>query len=191
MKSKLLIAFSAFTAILALPLLAQGQGGGQWGGGQSGNFDMEAVQKQMLERAVEANDTDDDGELSKEEFLEMASNERYSAWFEEDDADEEESSDDEGEASESEEATTDDSEEGDEESEEDALAKFHEAKFGEIDADDDGNVTIDELDDSIDFEAVWERMSERWQQGGGNRQGGQGGGNWQRPGGGGGGGGSP
>ena len=136
--------------------------------------------------AIESTDTDDDGELSKEEFLEMASNERYSVWFEEDDAEDEESSDDESETTESDEATADESDEGDEESEEDALAKLHEAKFGEIDADDDGNITFDELNDSIDFEAIMERSRERWRQGGGNRQGGQGGGNWQRPGGGGG-----
>ena len=179
MKSKLLIAVSATSLIFALPSLAQGQGGGQWGGGQGGNFDMSAMQERMVERAVESNDTDDDGELSKEEFLELASHEWYSIWFEEADTDEEESDDEETEATEEEEATTDESE-GEEESDDDALTKLHEAKFEEFDADDDGKVTVTELMDSIDFEAVWERARERRQQGGG----GQGGGNWQRPGGG-------
>lgn len=186
MKSKLLIAVSALSLILALPLLAQGQGGGQWGGGQGGSFNMEDMYKRMVERAVSETDTDDDGELSKEEFLELAKNERYSIWFEEDEeeAEDEESSDDEAESEEADEATADESEEGEEESDEDALTKLHEAKFAEFDADDDGNVTVDELNDSIDFEAVMEKMRDRWQQGGGNRQRGQGGGNWQRPGGG-------
>lgn len=186
MKSKLLIVISAFSVLLALPLLAQGQGGGQWGGGQAGSIDMEEMQKQWVERAVEASDTDDDGELSKEEFLEMAKNERYSAWFEEDEAEDEESGDgDEADSAENEEGSADESEDGEAESEEDALTKLHEAKFAEIDADDDGNITSDELNDSIDFEAVMERMRDRWQQGGGNRQRGQGGGGFQRPGGGG------
>lgn len=185
MKSKLLIVISALSVLLALPLLAQGQGGGQWGGGQAGSFDMEEWQKRAMDRAVEDSDSDDDGKLSKEEFLEMAQNERYSTWFEEDEAEDEEAGDDdEAEADEKEEATADESEEGEEESEEDALTKFLEAKFAEIDADDDGNVTADELNDSIDFEAVMQRMRDRWQQGGGNRQRGQGGGGFQRPGGG-------
>ncbi|MXZ44282.1 MAG: hypothetical protein F4Z01_04795 [Gammaproteobacteria bacterium] len=186
MKSKLLMAVSALSLVLALPLLAQGQGGGQWGGGQGGSVDMSQWQKQWVERAVGDTDKDDDGELSKEEFLEMAANERYSTWFEEDESEDEESEDEEAESEEADEATTDESEEGEEESEEDAHTKMLEAKFAEMDADDDGNLTVDELYDSIDFEAVRERMMERWQQGGGNRQRGQGqgGGNWQRPGGG-------
>ena len=179
MKNKLLVAISALSVIIALPLLAQGQGGGQWGGGQGGSWNTEDMQTRMVERAVEAMDTDDDGELSKEEFLELAANERYSGWFEEVDAeDEEEASDDDAEANEEEEATTNEAEEGDEEGDEDALTKLHEAKFAEFDADEDGNVTVAELIDAIDFEAYFERMRERWQQGGGNRQrgGGQGGG---------------
>lgn len=187
MKSKLLVAISALSVIIALPLLAQGQGGGQWGGGQGGSWNAEDMQKRMVERAVEAMDTDDDGELSKEEFLELAANERYSGWFEEADAeDEEESGDDDAEANEEEEASADESEEGDEEGDEDALTKLHEAKFAELDADDDGNVSTEELTDGVDFDAYFERMQERWQQGGGNRQrgGGQGGGGFQRPGGG-------
>ena len=186
MKSKLLVAISALSLIFALPLFAQGQGGGQWGGGQGGSFNAEDMQKRMVERAVEAMDTDDDGELSKEEFLEMASNERYSTWFEAAEAeDEDESGDDDAEANEEEEATADDSEESDEESDGDDLTKLHEAKFAELDADDDGNVTVTEMTDGIDFEAVFERMREQWQQGGGNWQrGGQGGQGGGRPGGG-------
>lgn len=180
MKSKLLIAISALSLIFALPLFAQGQGGGQWGGGQggagrAGGFDMEEMQKQMMERAVEAMDTDDDGELSKEEFLTLASNERYSYMFEEDDAEEEESDEGDSEAASEEEATADESE-GEEESDEDSMAKLHETMFAEADADDDGNLTVDELIESIDFEAAFERMRNRRQSGGG--------GNWQRPGGG-------
>ena len=187
MKSKLLIAISALSVILALPLLAQGQGGGggQWSGG-TGSFDMEAMQKRWVERAVEESDTDDDGELSKEEFLSMATNERYSYWFEEADS-EEESEDEEAESAEVDEDAADEGEgdDGEEESEEDALVKLHEAKFDEADADDDGNVTVDELIATIDFEAAMENMRERFQRGGGGQQqGGQGGGNWQRPGGG-------
>ena len=179
--SRLLIAVSAFFLVLGLPLFAQGQGGGQWSG-QAGSFDMSAMQTRMVERAVQDNDTDDDSELSKEEFLKMAANERYSMWFEEDDAEDEES-DEEAESDEADEATEEDSEEGDE-TDEDALAKLHEAKFAEIDADDDGNITAAELESAIDFEALMERMRDRWQQGGGGQRG-QGGGNWQRPGGGG------
>lgn len=187
MKSKLLIAISALSLIITLPLLAQGQGGGQWGGGQGGNWDMEAAKPRMVDRAIETMDADDDGELSKEEFLEFAKNERYSAWFAEDDAeDEEESGDEDAEATEEEEATADESEEGDEEeSEEDALVKFYDAKFAEVDADDDGSITAEELTEAFDVEAYMERVRERMQQGGGNWQRGQGGGgNWQRPGGG-------
>ncbi len=179
--SRILIAISAFFLVLGLPIFAQGQGGGQWTG-QAGSFDMSAMQERMVDRAVESNDTDDDGELSKEEFLELASNEWYSSWFEETESADEESEDEDAEASEEDEATNDEAE-GEEESDEDALAKHHEAKFEEIDADDDGKVTAKELMDSIDFEAVMERARERRGQGGGQR--GQGGGNWQRPGGGG------
>ncbi len=186
MKSKLLVAVSAVSVVLALPLLAQGQGGGQWGGGQGGNWDMDAMKTRMVDGAIETLDTDDDGELSKEEFVEMATNERYSSWFEAtDDENEEESDDEDAEATEEEEATADESEEGDDESEEDALKKLYEAKFAEVDADDDGSVTSEELTEAFDVDAYMERARERWQQGGGNRQrGGQGGGNWQRPGGG-------
>ena len=180
MMSKLMIAISAFFLVFSLSVFAQGQGGGQRSG-QAGSFDMSAMQESMVDRAVESNDTDDDGELSKEEFLELASNEWYSAWFEETESDDEESEEEDAEASEEDEATADESE-GDEESDEEALAKFHEAKFEEIDADDDGKVTSKELLDAIDFEAVMERFRERRGQGGGQR--GQGGGNWQRPGGG-------
>ena len=180
MKSKLLIAILALPVILALPLLAQGQGGGggggQWSGG-TGGFDMEAMQKGMIDRAIEAIDTDDDGEISKEEFLVLASHERYSYLFEEADA-EEESEDEDSESDEADEADDAESEGDDEEeSDEEVLTKMHEAKFAEADADDDGNLTADELVDSIDFEAAFERMRSR-------RGGGQGGGNWQRPGGG-------
>lgn len=186
MKSKLLVASSAVSVVLALPLLAQGQGGGQWGGGQGGNWDTEAMKTRMIDRAIETLDTDDDGELSKEEFVEMATNERYSSWFVEDDAeDEEESGDEDAEANEEEEATAEESEEGDEESAEDALKKLYEAKFSEVDADSDESITAEELTEAFDVDAYMERARERWQQGGGNRQrGGQGGGNWQRPGGG-------
>lgn len=185
MKSKLLIACSALSLVFALPLLAQGQGGGQGGWGQGGSMDPSEWQKRWVERAVGDTDTDDDGELSKEEFLELAANERYATWFEEEESEDEESSDDEEEESEeADEANSDESEEGEEESDEDAHTKMLEAKFAEMDADDDGNLTVDEIFDGVDFEAVQERMMERWQQGGGNRQRGQGGGNWQRPGGG-------
>ena len=192
MKSKLLVAVSAFAVVFAFPLLAQGQGGGQWGGGQGGgNWDPESWKPRMIDRAMETMDTDDDGELSKEEFMEFATNERYSSWFAEDDAeDAEESGDEDAEASEAdeEEATADESAEGDDdESEEDALKKLYDAKFAEVDADDDGSITSEELTEAFDAEAYMERMQDRWQQGGGNRQRGQGqggGGNWQRPGGG-------
>ncbi|MXZ56484.1 MAG: hypothetical protein F4077_06080 [Gammaproteobacteria bacterium] len=191
MKSKLLIAISALSLIFVLPLLAQGQGGGGWGGGQGGgNRDPESWKPRMVDRAMETMDTDDDGELSKEEFMEFATNERYSSWFAEDDAEDEEESDDEdAEASEAEEeeATADESAE-DDESEEDALKKLYDAKFAEVDADDDGSITSEELTEAFDVEAYMERMRDRMQQGGGNWQRGQGGqgggGNWQRPGGG-------
>ncbi|MYD45864.1 MAG: hypothetical protein F4W92_05885 [Gammaproteobacteria bacterium] len=188
MKSKLLVAISALSVVIALPLLAQGQGGGQWGG-QGGNWDPEAAKTRMVEGAVEALDTDDDGELSKEEFVEMATNERYSGWFAEADAeDEEESGDDDAEANEEETATADDeSEEGDDESEEDALKKLYEAKFAEVDADEDESITVDELTEAFDMDAYWERRRAQWQEGGGNwqrGQGGQGGRGGGRPGGG-------
>lgn len=191
MKSKLLIAISALSLIFALPLLAQGQGGGGLGGGQGGgDWDTEAWKTRMIDRAFEALDTDDDGELSKEEFVEMATNERYSSWFVEDDAeDEEESGDEDAEGSEAEEeATADESEEGDEESDEDALKKLYDAKFAEVDADEDGSVTTEELSDAFDIDAYMERMQDRMRQGGGNwqqrGQGGQGGQGGGRPGGG-------
>lgn len=181
MKSKLLLAVAALTLLFGLPLLAQG-GGGQWSG-QAGGFDMEEMQQRWVERAVGDVDTDDDGELSKEEFLSLAVHERYSYWFEEDDG-EDESEDEEAGSAEADDGDSEDSEATDgEESEEDALTKLHEAKFEEADADDDGNVTVDELIAAIDFEAAMERMRDRFQRGGGGQrgQGGQGGGNWQRP----------
>ena len=142
----------------------------------------------MIDRAIEALDTDDDGELSKEEFVEMATNERYSSWFAEEEAeDEEESGDEEAEATE-EETADEESDEGDEKSEEDLLKELYDAKFAEVDADDDDSITAEELTEAFDMDAYMERMQDRMREGGGNWQRGQGGqgggGNWQRPGGG-------